>query len=109
MVKKVLFIFVLSVSLYSSVYEDNCVKCHKNMSVKIDKFFYRYLLNYSSEENLKVALNEYLKYPEKKTSMIQESLIERFGIKKKTTLSNEDLKKAIDEYWNIYKVFGKLK
>jgi hypothetical protein len=38
-----------------------------------------------------------------------DAFISRFGIKKKSTLSDDELKKALNEYWDIYKVFGKLK
>jgi len=93
----------------AGVYEQNCVECHKKMPVKIDKFFYRYLLKYSSEEDLKFALTNYLKNPTKNKTILQEGLQNRFGVKDKTTLNDEDLKKAVDEYWEIYKVFGKLK
>lgn len=109
MVKKVLIICFLHVSVFASVYSDNCVECHSKMPVKIDKFFYRYLLKYSSEENLKTALTQYLKNPTKEKTILQEGLQNRFGIKDKTSLNDEDLKKAVDEYWEIYKVFGKLK
>lgn len=109
MVKKVLIVCLLHVSIFASVYSENCVGCHAKMPVKIDKFFYRYLLKYSSEENLKNALIEYLKNPTKEKTILQESLQNRFGIKEKTTLNEKDLKNAVDEYWKIYKVFGKLK
>ena len=109
MVKKVLFVCLLHVSIFASVYNENCVSCHAKMPVKIDKFFYRYLLKYSSEENLKNALVSYLKNPTKEKTILQEGLLNRFGVKKKTTLNDRDLKKAVDEYWDIYKVFGKLK
>ena len=109
MVKKVLFVCLLNVSLFASVYSDNCVECHAKMPVKIDKFFYRYLLKYSSEENLKNALMSYLKNPTKEKTILQEGLQNRFGVKEKTSLNDKDLKNAVDEYWEIYKVFGKLK
>jgi len=109
MVKKIIIICFFYTSIFASVYSDNCVECHSKMPVKIDKFFYRYLLKYSSEENLKNALNKYLKNPTKGKTILQESLQNRFGIKEKTSLDDKDLKKAIDEYWEIYKVFGKLK
>ena len=108
MVKLVLIIF-LHITLSASVYEENCLACHKAMPVKIDKFFYRYLLKYSSEDNLKSAITTYLKNPTRETTILQEGLINRFGIKKKTTLSDKELKIAVDEYWEIYKIFGKLK
>ena len=58
---KFILIILLHVTLIAGVYSENCVVCHKDMPVKIDKFFYRYLLKYSSEENLKTALISYLK------------------------------------------------
>jgi len=106
---KFMFIIVLNITLFAGVYSENCVECHKSMPVKIDKFFYRYLLKYSSEDNLKTALISYLKNPTKEKTILQEGLQNRFGVKKKTTLNDKDLKKAVDEYWDIYKVFGKLR
>lgn len=106
---KVFFVLSLHVALFAGVYEQNCVACHKDLPVKIDKFFYRYLLKYSSEENLKTALKSYLKNPTKEKSILQEELLARFGVKRPTTLSDKELKEAIDEYWEIYKVFGKLR
>jgi len=79
------------------------------MPVKIDKFFYRYLLKYSSERSVKASLFEYLKNPTKEKSILPEGLLNRFGVKDKTTLSDKELKKAIDAYWEEYKVFGKLR
>ena len=106
---KVFLILTLHVAMFGGVYEENCLACHKNLPVKIDKFFYRYLLKYSSEENLKNALKSYLKNPSRKKSVLQEELLDRFGVKKPTTLNSDELKEAIDKYWEIYKVFGKLK
>ena len=106
---KLVLICLLHVAVFAGVYENNCVECHKDMPVKIDKFFYRYLLKYSSEENLKTALISYLKNPTKEKTILQEGLLNRFGVKKKTTLNDEELEKAVGEYWAIYKVFGKLK
>ena len=105
---KLILVLLLHISLMAGVYATNCVECHKDMPVKIDKFFYRYLLKYSSEENLKSALMSYLKNPTKEKTILQEGLLNRFGVKEKTMLSDENLKKAVDEYWQIYKVFGKL-
>jgi len=41
--------------------------------------------------------------------MLQEGLINRFGIKSQTKLNDAELKEAVDEYWEKYKIFGKLK
>lgn len=107
---KIIVWMMVSVSIaFANVYESNCVSCHNQMPVNIDKFFYRYLLKYSSEKALKEALIDYLKNPTKEKTILQEGLLNRFGIKKKSSLSDEELREAIDIYWEKYKVFGKLK
>ena len=99
----------LVVTLNAGVYQTNCVACHNKLPVSIDKYFYRYLLKYSSEKDLKKAMLHYLKNPTKEESVMAEAFISRFGVKKKSKLSNAELKKALHEYWYIYKVFGELK
>ena len=110
MVVKIILIFLMMYSLLqANVYESNCVSCHNELPVSIDKYFYRYLLKYSSQKKVKTAMIRYLKTPSKKKSVMAEAFISRFGVKKTTTLKYEDLKKAVDIYWDKYKVFGKLK
>ena len=109
MVKIIALIFSVLLQLQASVYQDNCVQCHQKLPVKIDKFFYRYLLKYSSAIETKYAMKLYLLNPTKETSILNKALLNRFGVKQKTTLSEKQLEEAIDEYWDIYKVFGKLK
>jgi len=110
MVKKI----VLTLSLVccfvdADVYENNCVKCHEELPVSIDKYFYKYLLIYSSETDMKNAIISYLNYPAIETSVMSDPFISRFGIKKKTKLNEDELREAVDVYWEKYKVFGKLK
>jgi hypothetical protein len=93
---------------HGNVYEKNCVQCHKTLPVSIDKYFYRYLLKYSSKRNVMQAMKQYLKSPTKESTIMPEAFINRFGIKKHTSLSQEELNKALEIYWEKYKVFGKL-
>ncbi|WP_333802990.1 hypothetical protein [Sulfurospirillum sp.] len=111
MVKKALIclLFASCLGAKTGVYEKNCIPCHEDMAVKIDKFFYRYLLKYSSEVEVKRAMSHYLKNPKVENSILVDGLINRFGIKKKTTLSDAELQEALDSYWDKYKVFDKLK
>ena len=110
MVKKVLFIFLFASTLLSAnSYKINCIKCHKKLPVSIDKYFYKYLLIYSSETDMKNAIISYLKYPAYETTVMSDAFINRFGIKKKSRLSEDELKEAVDVYWQKYKIFGKLK
>ena len=91
------------------IYDLNCVGCHKKLPVTIDKYFYRYLLKYSSETRVKASMFDYLKNPTKEKTIMSESFVTRFGIKKKSKLSDDKLKEAIDSYWEKYKIFDKLK
>lgn len=104
-----LFIMFLFAKDEKNIYETNCVKCHSRLPVSIDKYFYRYLLEYSSERAVKKAMFDFLKNPSAETTIMPESFIKRFGVKKKTKLSDEELNSALDEYWEEYKVSGKLK
>ena len=108
----VLFLIISSLNAARSeddIYETNCLKCHSKLLVAIDKYFYRYLLKYIIEKDFKKAMFEYMKNPTVEKTIMAESFITRFGIKKKTTLSDDKLMEALDIYWDEYKVFDKLK
>jgi len=109
MVKQIMVLFLLLSGLNADVYQTNCVECHKSIPVTIDKYFYRYLLKYSSEKDVKKAMREYLLNPQKDKSVMAEAFISRFGVKKRSSLSEKDLQEALDIYWEKYKLFGKLK
>ncbi len=109
MVKIFLSLLIFFNFLYSNVYEKNCVNCHKKLPVSIDKYFYRYLLKHSSEKNVKKAMFDYLKNPNKKNTLMPQAFIKRFGIKKRSKLKDEELLEALEIYWEKYKIFGKLK
>ncbi len=114
MVKNLLILFLIFSSLVANekednIYESNCIKCHSKLPVSIDKYFYKYLLKYSSEKDVKKAMFDYMKNPSIEMTIMAESFITRFGIKKKTNLSDEKLNEALDIYWDEYKIFDKLK
>mgnify|MGYP006995565270 CR=1 FL=1 len=109
MVRKIILTTLLAcASLNASAYKNDCVGCHNKLPVSLDKYFYRYLLKYSSERNVKSAMFEYLKNPSQESSVMAEAFISRFGVKEKTKLADEELSEALDRYWEKYKVFGKL-
>ena len=109
------FVMVLSLSLHAAdaearkIYRQNCVECHRRLPVTLDKFFFNYLLKYSSERRVKEALYKFIKNPTKKKALASEELINEYGLMPKTTLSDTNLRRAIDVYWEKYKVFGKIK
>ncbi len=104
-------ILLITIPLFSAdvnIYERNCVKCHEKLPVSLDKFFFNYLLKYSSERQVKQALRKYLKHPKRKSSLATEEIILRYGLMPKSTLSDAELREAIEIYWEKYKVFGKI-
>ncbi len=110
MVKKVFLILILIININSyDIFDKECVYCHKMLMVSLKDSFFKYLLRYSSEENVKLVMYYYLKNPTVNLSVMPKEYIQIFGIKQKSDLNETQLKKAIDIYWNRYKVFGKLK
>ncbi|WP_309500202.1 hypothetical protein [Sulfurovum sp.] len=110
MVKHIILSLVIVSGVFSlDVYERNCVECHKELPMSLQKMFKRYLLVYSGEQNVKAGLKHYLKYPLKEISVMDDLFIDNYGIKKKTTLKESDIDEALDIYWDKFKVFNKLK
>jgi hypothetical protein len=111
MVKKlcVILLLVQLVGAEENIYQKNCYACHKSLSFSLEKIFFRYLLKYSDEISVKLALVDFLRAPNKDTSVMSKEYIRSFGLKQKSTLSAEELKQAVDIYWEKYTVFGKLR
>jgi len=104
-----LSILLISTLYSKDIYERNCIPCHKELPTSLQKMFMRYLLVYGTEENMKIGIKHYLKHPSKDISMMFDIFIESYGIKKRTSLSERELDRAIDIYWDKFKVFGKLR
>ena len=110
MVKKTVLFLLLTSSLMSQdIYERKCVPCHQELPTSLQQMFMSYLSLYSGEKNVKAVLKYYLKYPSKGMSVMSDLFIDRYGIKDKSMLSNEELNEAVDIYWEKFKVFDKLK
>ncbi len=91
------------------IYRDNCVTCHRKLPVSLESFFFNYLLKYSSERRVKKALRDFITHPTTKKALASEEVIKRYGLMPPTRLNDTDLRRAIDVYWDTYKVFGKIK
>lgn len=110
MVKSLLLsLLILSGLVAQDAYEKHCVACHKGLPTSLQRMFMRYLLVYGGEENVKAGLKHYLQYPSKDISVMSELFIDNYPIKKKTTLTSEELDEALKSYWERFKVFDKLK
>lgn len=110
MVKPIILCIILVSGVFAQdAYERNCVECHKELSVSLQRIFMHYLLVYSGEENVKAGMKHYLKYPLKEISVMSDLFIDTYGVKEKTQLTESDIDEALDIYWNKFKVFNKLK
>jgi hypothetical protein len=111
MVKIYIVFLLFTTTIYAdkNIYENNCLSCHKNLSVDLEKIFFRYLLKYSSEASVKSALVDYLKNPNIEVSAMPEEYIKSFGVKANTQLKDRELKEAIDIYWDKYNLFERLR
>ena len=110
MVKSIMVWILIISGVYSQdAYERHCVKCHKELPTSLQRMFMNYLLVYSGEKNMKAGLKHYLQYPSKEISVMSDLFIDNYGIKKKSDLKEKEIDKALDIYWNKFKVFNKLK
>jgi len=115
MVKKLLILLVLSVCLLAqdmpeqNIYEKKCVPCHKTLPTSLQQMFMKYLESYSGEKNVKTILKFYLKSPMSNLTVMSDLFIDSYGIKEPTKLNDKELDKAIEIYWEKFKVFDKLK
>jgi hypothetical protein len=110
MVKQLVLTVLLVSGLFSQdAYERYCIECHKDLPTTLQRMFMHYLLVYGGEKNVKAGLKHYLKYPLREISVMSDLFIDNYGIKQKTTLSDEQIDKALDIYWEKFKVIDKLK
>ncbi|NOZ90345.1 MAG: hypothetical protein GXO60_03560 [Epsilonproteobacteria bacterium] len=110
LIKRVAFVVLFSTMLFSqNVFEENCKDCHRDLPASLQRMFMAYLKVYSGEITVKAALKGYLMKPDKRLSVMSDLFIDRFGIKKKSKLSEKELEEAIDIYWDLYNVRNKLR
>lgn len=104
MFKQTVLILLISLGLEasSSVYERNCIPCHRYQPATLEKMFMLYLKTYSVELSFKVSLKEFLQNPTEEKSLIGNTFIEQFSVKNPTDLNDTELDEAIDTYWKLY-------
>jgi len=92
-----------------NVYTRNCVPCHEYLPSSLERMFMSYLKVYSGELTLKESLKAFLRNPDREFSVMSDLFLDRFGVKEKTTLSEAELKEAVDIYWDKYNIRNKLR
>ncbi len=109
--KKIILILTLCVAFAygESSFARECVPCHRQKDISLQKVFMDALLVYGGKENMKAGLAYYFRNPRMGTSVMDEDFLQKNGIKAVTKLSPEIMDEALEEYWKIYTVMGKLR
>lgn len=106
---KIITIAMLSTLSFGDSFDTNCLACHKKSEVPLDMIYKRYLLKYSSPKSIKSAMIAYLKAPSFESSQLPKGLLMNMPIKPKSTLSQAELEKSVDEYLNRYDIKKRLR
>ena len=108
--KKIIIALGIATTLWSqNSFEHNCVPCHTERKVSLQKAYMNALLVYGGKENMKAALAYYFRNPDRSSSVMDDDFIRKFGIKEPIILDPKEMNEALDEYWQKYTVIGKLK
>ena len=92
----------------ANIYERTCIPCHRYLPSSLERMFMSYLKTFSGELTVKASLKSFLKNPTETNSVMSDMFIDHFSVKDKSSLSDKDLEKAINIYWDIYNVRNKL-
>ncbi len=91
------------------VFDRECVACHVREKVSLRKAFMNALLIYSGHENMKAGLKYFLRHPRRDSSVMGEVFLEKHPLKQPLTLDDATLDRALELYWERYKVIGNLR
>jgi len=91
-----------------SVFDRECVPCHTERDISLQKSFMDALLVYGGKENMKAGLAYYFRNPNRDISVMDEDFIRTNGVKSAMRLEEKVLDEALEEYWRRYTVIGKL-
>jgi hypothetical protein len=113
--EKIINSLLISVSIITStqakaptIIQNNCLECHMKQKIPSELIYRRYLLKYSTNKNIKRRLFNYLKEPDKESSIMPKQFFLKFPQKKALNLDDATLSKSIDVYLDYFDVKKKL-
>jgi hypothetical protein len=107
-------IFIVIVVVWTSVvyaedvFERECVACHVRQKVSLRKTFMNALLVYGGKRNMQAGLKYFLRHPRRDSSVMSEAFLDQRGIKEPLDLNDAALDRALEIYWERYRVIGNL-
>ena len=106
----VLFWVVAGVGVHAEdVFDRECVACHVRQKVSLRRAFMNALLVYSGEENMKAGLKYFLRHPRRDSSVMGEAFLATHPLASPIDLDDATLDRALDIYWQRYRVIGNLR
>jgi len=111
--KIILLVSLLFVGLYAQKtqvqkLENKCLSCHGKQQIPSELIYRRYLMKYSTREDVKEAMLRYLKNPKKETSIMPSQFFLKFPMKQSFAFSEEILRENINSFMDMFDVKKKL-
>jgi len=102
-------VFIFANMIYANGDLDTkCLSCHIQQKIPSSMIYKKYLLKYSTKENISKAMYDYLKAPSKDISIMPKPFFDKFPIKSPITLDDKQLKDLIMLYIDKYDLTKKL-
>jgi len=113
---KIIFLsLLLCVSTYgqeSSIakkqFQETCLKCHIQNQIPSELIYRRYLMKYSTNEAMTIAIAQYLKNPKDEDSIMPQQFFLKFPRKDALVLDDVNLTKNIGSFLETFDVKKKL-
>jgi len=93
----------------SDMLEYKCISCHKAQKIPSQMIYKKYLLRYSTKEDIAKAIKSYLKSPKAQNSIMPKPFFDKFPTKEPTTLEDAELEMLIKLYIDRYDVVKRLR
>jgi len=88
--------------------QSKCLRCHMQEQIPSELIYRRYLMTYSTKEEMQNAIFNYLKDPKKENSIMPPPFFFKFPMKETLDLNDESLEKNIGAFLDTFDVKKKL-
>lgn len=95
-------------SMEKEQFQNICLKCHSQNQIPNELIYRRYLMKYSTNKAMRVAIAKYLRNPKDQNSIMPPPFFLKFSRKEAMTLDNAILMQNIQSFLDTYDVKKKL-
>ena len=88
--------------------QKECLQCHIEQQIPSELIYRRYLMTYSTTEDMQKAIFTYMKNPNSEHSIMPPQFFLKFPTKEATTLNDNRLRQYIQMYLSIFDLKKKL-